>query len=251
NIRQTGDSLTIVGLKEYAVSNHREAVELLNRGCLERTTKSTKMNSASSRSHAIFTVILQQQRGSAIIESQMAFVDLAGSERLKRTECKGKTAKESISINSGLLSLGNVINALYLNKKHVPYRDSKLTRILARCLGSNLLLLACISSEAADASETANTLKYASRAALISKEERVHVSKDKDKLVIDQLKREISRLKEENMRLRGMLISKRHENVEMTKGYPHVLDLLKNVEQLNKVEMMRCGEIQLNNDRRE
>lgn len=234
NVRQTGDRLTIVGLREHTPSTYAAALELLNRGCLERTTKSTKMNSASSRSHAIFTVVLHQARGASVVESQMAFVDLAGSERLKRTECRGSAARESISINTGLLSLGNVSNALYLKKGHVLFRDSKLTRILARCLSSHLLLLACVSAEAADTFETANTLKYASRAALISQEERVHITTDRDKLIIDQLKREISRLKDENTRLRGMLTQRSRESAESVKAHPYVLELLKKIDALGR-----------------
>ncbi|KAI4291527.1 hypothetical protein PAPHI01_0801 [Pancytospora philotis] len=232
HLRQSGEVVSIVGLTEHAPATYAQAIELLNTGCLQRTTKATKMNAESSRSHAVFTVTLRQQRGAAIVESQLAFVDLAGSERLKRTECRGSAAREAIAINSGLLALGNVISALYLKRPHVPYRDSKLTRILARCLGSHLLLIACVSPEQADAFETANTLKYASRAALISQDERVHITSDKDKLAIDQLKREISRLKDENMRLRSLASHRAYESTESVKTHPYVQDLLNTIKRL-------------------
>mmetsp|Transcript_6847 Transcript_6847/g.3815 ORF Transcript_6847/g.3815 Transcript_6847/m.3815 type:complete len:94 (-) Transcript_6847:382-663(-) len=93
------------------------------------------MNAHSSRSHAIFSVNIEQfnkQDESEFVTAKFHFVDLAGSERLKRTGSTGKTRQEGININKGLLSLGNVISALTEDKKpvHVPYRDSKLTRIL-------------------------------------------------------------------------------------------------------------------------
>ncbi|RHZ47071.1 hypothetical protein Glove_593g4 [Diversispora epigaea] len=118
------------------------------------------------------------------ITSKFHFVDLAGSERLKRTSASGDRAKEGISINSGLLALGNVISALGDPNKarhmtHIPYRDSKLTRLLQDSLGGNAqtLMIACVSPAEYNISETISTLKYANRArnikntALVNKEE--------------------------------------------------------------------------------
>ena len=225
NIRAGADEINIVGLKEIPANTFEEAISILQKGSENRTTKSTKMNSESSRSHAIFTISMCQKINEQIVESKLTFVDLAGSERLKRSECKGNAAKEAISINCGLLSLGNVISALYLKKAHVPFRDSKLTRILQKCLNGNALLIACISGLQEDAFETANTLKYASRAALISLNEKVHVENDKDKLVILNLKKEISRLKEENNRLRLQAIYEglKRENI---RSHPLVIELI-------------------------
>jgi len=105
------------------------------------------------------------------IVSKFHFVDLAGSERLKRTAAMGERVKEGISINSGLLALGNVISALGDPSKsrtttHVPYRDSKLTRLLQDSLGGNAhtLMIACVSPAEWNVGETVNTLKYANRA---------------------------------------------------------------------------------------
>jgi len=105
------------------------------------------------------------------IVSKFHFVDLAGSERLKRTAAQGDRVKEGISINSGLLALGNVISALGDPSKsrattHVPYRDSKLTRLLQDSLGGNAhtLMIACVSPAEWNVAETVNTLKYANRA---------------------------------------------------------------------------------------
>jgi len=144
------------------------------------------MNNCSSRSHAIFTISIEQhiiddlyQPATTAPTSQadheefmvakFHFVDLAGSERAKRTGATGNTLKEGISINKGLLALGNVISALTEEGKknnHVPYRDSKLTRILQDSLGGNsrTSMIACVSPAEINFEETLNTLKYASRA---------------------------------------------------------------------------------------
>ena len=120
-------------------------MNLLQKGALNRTKATTKMNTQSSRSHAVFTLQMKQTRSVKAAESEAKtvdvetvsskfhFVDLAGSERLKRTGATGDRAKEGISINQGLLALGNVISALgdaAKKKSHVPYRDSKITRLL-------------------------------------------------------------------------------------------------------------------------
>ena len=104
-----------------------------------------------------------------VLTAKFHFVDLAGSERLKRTGATGERAKEGISINCGLLALGNVISALGDKAKrggHVPYRDSKLTRLLQDSLGGNscTLMIACVSPSDQDFMETLNTLMYANRA---------------------------------------------------------------------------------------
>lgn len=153
-------------------------MNVLNTGTLNRTTASTLMNLTSSRSHAVFTVNLQKTTRSAegmdiTTTSRFTFVDLAGSERMKKTGAKGTRAREGIKINEGLLALGNVINALgdeerlvKGEKTHVPYRQSKLTRLLQDALGGNsqTLFLACVSPSDTNASETLSTLQYANRA---------------------------------------------------------------------------------------
>ncbi|ORE08271.1 kinesin-domain-containing protein, partial [Rhizopus microsporus var. microsporus] len=178
-------------VKEENVQTAEELLRCLKRGSLHRTTGTTELNASSSRSHAIFSVILKQQflkdeealkevvddsESIKRLVSKFHFVDLAGSERLKKTNALGDRQKEGISINSGLLALGNVISALaerristsssIVPQPHIPYRDSKLTRLLQDSLGgnSNTLMLACVSSSESDYAETLNTLKYANRA---------------------------------------------------------------------------------------
>jgi hypothetical protein len=159
------------GLTHRGVQTAQEVLNVLHEGTLNRTTAATLMNLTSSRSHAVFTVTLAQKYCrdgvDVSVSSRFTFVDLAGSERMKKTGAQGERAREGIKINEGLLALGNVINALAENKKaHVPYRQSKLTRLLQDALGGNsqTLFLACVSPSDTNASETLSTMHYANRA---------------------------------------------------------------------------------------
>ncbi|KAM9467421.1 kinesin-like protein KIF21A isoform 3-T3 [Clarias gariepinus] len=216
-----------VGVTTRTVSTEAEMMQCLKLGALSRTTASTQMNVQSSRSHAIFTIHLCQVRvcdsssnnetdnrlanGSSemnefeTLTAKFHFVDLAGSERLKRTGATGDRAKEGISINCGLLALGNVISALGDKSKrstHVPYRDSKLTRLLQDSLGGNsqTVMIACISPSDRDFMETLNTLKYANRARNIKN--KVMVNQDRASQQISALRTEIARLQMELMEYR-------------------------------------------------
>ncbi|KAF0683458.1 Aste57867_24492 [Aphanomyces stellatus] len=156
-------------VSEEAIASVKECLLLLQKGMLSRKTAKTKMNATSSRSHAIFTVLLKQTLhpcGYPTRESYFNFVDLAGSERQKKTLAEGLRFKEGVDINKGLLALGNVINALSEGKSHIPYRDSKLTKMLQDSLGGNsaTLMLACVSPARRNMSETLNSLEYAARA---------------------------------------------------------------------------------------
>ncbi|KAG0259834.1 hypothetical protein DFQ27_003872 [Actinomortierella ambigua] len=145
-----------------------------------------------------------------VLKSKFHFVDLAGSERLKRTSAIGDRAKEGISINAGLHALGNVISALGDPSKkasHVPYRDSKLTRLLQDSLGGNALslMIACVSPSEINLGETVNTLKYANRARNIknasSQNQEVNLeSPEYLRSVIQKLKGEIKLLREAHAR---------------------------------------------------
>ncbi|CAO3641778.1 unnamed protein product [Mucor fragilis] len=190
------------GVREERCYNPEELLSFLSKGSLCRTTGSTEMNTVSSRSHAVFSVILKQQKTAEepSITSKFHFVDLAGSERLKRTNAQGDRAKEGISINSGLLALGNVISALgdeARRTSHVPYRDSKLTRLLQDSLGGNsqTLMLACVSPSDSNFMETLNTLKYANRARNIKN--RVTINQDfaGSSIEVNQLRAQLARLR--------------------------------------------------------
>ncbi|XP_075713356.1 kinesin-like protein KIF21A isoform X2 [Rhinoderma darwinii] len=214
-----------VGVTTRNVASEAEMIQCLKLGALSRTTASTQMNVQSSRSHAIFTINLCQSRVCPKLDTEndldnritsestqmnefetltakFHFVDLAGSERLKRTGATGDRAKEGISINCGLLALGNVISALGDKSKkstHVPYRDSKLTRLLQDSLGGNsqTVMIACVSPSDRDFMETLNTLKYANRARNIKN--KVMVNQDRTSQQINSLRNEITRLQLELM----------------------------------------------------
>lgn len=214
SLREVNGEVTVAGVSEEVLRSYEEGVEMLRRGSLERTTKSTNMNSKSSRSHAIFTVFCTSRTDGLVGTSRFSFVDLAGSERLKRTLCAGDRAREGISINSGLLALGNVISALFRRSSHVPFRDSKLTRILQSCLSGYVLMIACVSSSHADISETHNTLKYANRAASIETKVMKSVQVDSSRFVVQQLKKEIQKLRAENQILRDRARKNVHVDIE-------------------------------------
>ncbi|KAG0760116.1 hypothetical protein G6F57_011171 [Rhizopus arrhizus] len=194
----THGNICWTGVKEEVVCDPKELMSFLRKGSIARTTASTDMNHNSSRSHAIFSVVLRQFHQNKKLVSKFHFVDLAGSERLKRTNAVGDRAREGISINSGLLALGNVISALGDESRrvsHIPYRDSKLTRLLQDSLGGNsqTLMLACASPADINVTETLNTLKYANRARNI----RNRVAVNQEMGETEKLKQTITRLKEE------------------------------------------------------
>ena len=162
-----GGGLTLTGQQSKEVKSVEDAMGVLADGARNRATGATAMNATSSRSHAIFTMSLSIKLANGkTFAPKLHFVDLAGSERAKRTGASGERLQEGIQINKGLLALGNVINALCERHSHVPYRDSKLTRLLQDSLGGNsrTVMLACVSPGDTDMEETLNTLKYANRA---------------------------------------------------------------------------------------
>uniref|UniRef100_A0A8C1G9Z8 Kinesin family member 7 n=1 Tax=Cyprinus carpio TaxID=7962 RepID=A0A8C1G9Z8_CYPCA len=188
-------NVVLCGVKECEVEGLDEVLSLLESGKTARHTGATQMNPHSSRSHTIFTVIMEQRRGGSraavgtvqILSSKFHFVDLAGSERILKTGNTGERLKESIQINSGLLALGNVIGALGDPKRrgtHIPYRDSKITRILKDSLGGNAktLMIACISPSSSDFDESLNTLNYAKRARNIQNRATVNCRGEPDRI---------------------------------------------------------------------
>ncbi|KAG0590351.1 hypothetical protein M758_1G087500 [Ceratodon purpureus] len=207
--------IVLAGVKEEVVTNFESMIRFLEHGSVFRTTGSTLMNQHSSRSHAIFTIIIEQRSilESAgindVITAKFHLVDLAGSERAKRTGAVGMRFKESVTINCGLLALGNVISALGDERKrcqHVPYRESKLTRMLQDSLGGNsrTCMIACISTADTNFEETLNTLKYANRARNIRN--KPVINRDPQSVMLNQLRQEIRALQVEllNQRMRTM-----------------------------------------------
>ncbi|TMW64907.1 hypothetical protein Poli38472_009074 [Pythium oligandrum] len=192
SVRDDGKrGVCVNGLSEHPVQSIVEVASLLHNGALNRATASTNMNAQSSRSHAICTLTMEQFETSAECGmearySKFHLVDLAGSERAKRTNAEGARFKEGVNINKGLLSLGNVINALSEKSSHVPYRDSKLTRLLQDSLGGNskTLMVACISPADINFDETCNTLRYASRARKIQNQAVINQSMSAENQVL-------------------------------------------------------------------
>ena len=205
----------MVGASARAVRSAEEMARALRDGSASRATAATGMNHRSSRSHAIFTIHVERRGAEGgVTRSKMHLVDLAGSERAKRTKAEGARLKEGIQINKGLLALGNVISALGDDKRrfaggHVPYRDSKLTRLLQDSLGGNsrTVMVACISPADANLDETLNTLKYANRARNIVNKATVGVETDE-------------RQSEQVAKLRRMLAAARAEVAHLKLAAP-------------------------------
>ena len=219
--------ILLTGLHQVEIKSMDDLLRALNFGSSIRQTDATVINAKSSRSHAVFSISLVQRRNRVqpgsnhekrhsvpleamntgdnwvTIDSKLHFVDLAGSERLKNTGASGDRAKEGISINVGLASLGKVISQLSLRHpgSHVSYRDSKLTRLLQDSLGGNAItyMIACVTSAEFYLSETLNTVQYAQRArAIQSKPQIQQVSDESDKqALIDRLRAEISFLRDQ------------------------------------------------------
>lgn len=169
----------VKGLLEIYVSSVQEVFEVMRRGGNARAVAATNMNQESSRSHSIFVITVTQKNvetGSAK-SGQLFLVDLAGSEKVGKTGASGQTLEEAKKINKSLSALGMVINALTDGKSsHVPYRDSKLTRILQESLGGNsrtTLIINCSPSSYNDA-ETLGTLRFGMRAKSIKNKAKVN-----------------------------------------------------------------------------
>lgn len=165
--------ISVRNLSTHVLTTVAEIMDLIIIGNQNRTVNSTAANATSSRSHAVLQInIDQKDRSSGINEehfySTLSIIDLAGSERASATHNVGKRLNEGANINRSLLALGNCINALCDPKRrnHVPYRDSKLTRLLKFSLGGNCktVMIVCISPSSEHYDETLNTLKYANRA---------------------------------------------------------------------------------------
>uniref|UniRef100_A0A8C3W0K9 Kinesin-like protein n=1 Tax=Catagonus wagneri TaxID=51154 RepID=A0A8C3W0K9_9CETA len=174
-IREDPDKGVVVqGLSFHQPTSAEQLLGMLTRGNRNRTQHPTDANATSSRSHAIFQIFVKQQDRvpgltQALRVAKMSLIDLAGSERASSTHAKGERLREGANINRSLLALINVLNALADakgRKSHVPYRDSKLTRLLKDSIGGNCrtVMIAAISPSSLAYEDTYNTLKYADRA---------------------------------------------------------------------------------------
>ncbi|XP_046410875.1 kinesin-like protein KIF18A [Neodiprion fabricii] len=169
HIREDGSrGIMVAGLTIITIKSADELLALLAKGNKNRTQHPTDANAESSRSHAVFQVYVKMKNkldGQAR-HVKLSMIDLAGSERASATGCKGARFKEGANINKSLLALGNCINNLADGLSHIPYRDSKLTRLLKDSLGGNChtVMIANVSPSNFSYEDTYNTLRYANRA---------------------------------------------------------------------------------------
>lgn len=153
------------------VKNSKEVQSQLKLGISNRVTAATLSNAESSRSHAVMVLTINKNfvNTGSVATSQVYLVDLCGSERIAKTGAMEERLKEAQNINKSLLSLGNVISALVEKKKHIPYRDSKLTRLLQNCFGGTSIatIVLCCSANSINSVETLATLRFGDRANLV------------------------------------------------------------------------------------
>lgn len=207
-----GHAATVVqGMEETYIDSASSGIKLLQLGSHKRQVAATKCNDLSSRSHTIFTITVLTKRttesGEDYISSgKLNLVDLAGSENIGRSGAENKRAAEAGLINKSLLTLGRVINALVDKGSHIPYRESKLTRLLQDSLGgrTKTCIIATVSPSKSNLEETISTLDYAFRAKNIRNKPQINSIISKNKLLRD-IGMEIERLKSE-------LIATRHRN---------------------------------------
>ncbi|CAM9722802.1 unnamed protein product [Chrysoparadoxa australica] len=187
-------------LTSFVVKSSMEIDHVMQAGKKNRSVGSTLMNQTSSRSHSIFTIVVECQvsdeRGDHIRVGKLNLVDLAGSERQSKTGATGDRLKEATKINLSLSALGNVISALVDGRsQHIPYRDSKLTRLLQDSLGGNTKTVMCANCGPAEYNydETVSTLRYANRAKNIKNKPRIN--EDPKDAMLREFQEEIKRLK--------------------------------------------------------
>ncbi|KAK1418537.1 hypothetical protein QVD17_27682 [Tagetes erecta] len=176
-----GHGILLCGVTEILISDGEEALKFLSSGIANRAVGETQMNMASSRSHCIYIFTVQKEVANekSVGTGKLVLVDLAGSEKVEKTGAEGRVLEEAKTINKSLSALGNVINALTSSQQgkanHIPFRDSKLTRILQDALGgsSQTALLCCCSPCRGNFSESLSTLRFGARAKHIKASSRV------------------------------------------------------------------------------
>ncbi|ANB13419.1 Kip1p [Sugiyamaella lignohabitans] len=185
-----GSGVTLNGLSEHNITSAISGLKVLQNGLRKRQVAATKMNDYSSRSHTIFCISLAidtDGSGEFITRSKINLVDLAGSENIGKSGAENKRAREAGMINQSLLTLGRVINSLVDKSPHIPYRESKLTRLLQDSLGgrTKTCIIATISPASVNIEETLSTLEYASRAKNIKNKPQVNNAISKKALLSD------------------------------------------------------------------
>lgn len=206
--------IRIDGLQEYQIRSAKDGLMLLEQGIQAKRTASTKMNDMSSRSHTVFTISMMVKKDNGEFRyTKLNLVDLAGSENIGRSGSVNIHAREAGSINQSLLTLGRVINSLVDGSAYVPYRESKLTRLLQDSLGGHTktILIANVSPSSDDLHSTQSTLEYASTAKDIKN------SVQMGPLISDEVL--VRELIEENYSLKlDLKATRRKDGIYMDKG---------------------------------
>ncbi|KAH8117562.1 kinesin-domain-containing protein [Phellopilus nigrolimitatus] len=201
----------IQGLEDTPVKDFNDALALLAKGSQRRQIAATKFNDHSSRSHSVFSITVHSKETSSLGDDllkvgKLNLVDLAGSENIGRSGAENKRAREAGMINQSLLTLGRVINALVDRSSHVPYRESKLTRLLQDSLGgrTKTCIIATVSPARSNMEETLSTLDYAIRAKSIRNKPEVNQRMTRNALLkeyvgeIERLKSDVLAAREKN-----------------------------------------------------
>ncbi|CAG2056586.1 unnamed protein product [Timema podura] len=183
-------SVIVSGLEEVTVHTKNEIYNIMEKGSMKRQTASTLMNAQSSRSHTVFSITVHIKENSMDGEEllktgKLNLVDLAGSENIGRSGAENKRAREAGNINQSLLTLGRVITSLVERTPHIPYRESKLTRLLQESLGgrTKTSIIATVSPAAINLEETLSTLEYAHRARNITNRPEINQKLSKKTLI--------------------------------------------------------------------
>jgi kinesin family protein 18/19 len=233
--------MVVAGLSEIMPTSPEEVVSAIRLGNKRRTCEPTEANQTSSRSHAVLQIFVEHKDRSAgvsaeITSAKLSLIDLAGSERAANTNNRGLRLIEGANINRSLLALANCINALSEGsekggKMHIPYRDSKLTRLLKDSLGGNsrTVMIACISPFSGSFDDTSNTLKYANRAKNIKT--RIERNVHNVSFHINKYNEVISQLQEEIVELRAKISVPGHHTARTENVDTFVLDIDKHFQQ--------------------
>lgn len=203
NNKKSHSATVVQGMEESHINSAAAGIKLLQQGSYRRQVAATKCNDLSSRSHTVFTITTYVKKPNEsgedfICSGKLNLVDLAGSENIQRSGAENKRAAEAGLINKSLLTLGRVINALVDKSAHIPYRESKLTRLLQDSLGgrTKTCIIATVSPAKSNLEETISTLDYAFRAKNIRNKPQVNSMISK-KTLLKEFTNEIEKLKSE------------------------------------------------------
>lgn len=243
----------VEGLTEYVVESAQDCYLLLKRGELSRITRSTYANIASSRSHSIFQLLIETNEVDSkgmLRRAKLNLCDLAGSEKINKDENMGKQhLNELKTINLSLTTLGQVISSLAKGKKsmHVPYRNSKITRLLSDSIGgrTKTCLIATVSPAESCMDETISTMKFADRARQVMVRAQANEINAQDDALVKRLQREVQHLRDIlNVKRKGgqsdlvkQLVQLKEENQKLRDGNIENEEINKLKEENQKIKM--------------